>query len=360
MTLTKSLKIGNKEIYPIFQGGMGVFVSRYLLAGTVAFYDCAGIISSAFLNRAYDGLSIRESVCEEVRLAREISKGNGAIGVNIMRALAQDFVPSILGAIDGGADFFALGAGLPLEVPEIIGNSNIALVPIISSGRALEIICKRWTRNKRKPDAVILEGPLAGGHLGFKFEGITKEENRLKNLFFEVKAVAEKYGNFPVIVAGGIYSHQDIAEWLSRYASGVQIGTRFLATEESSASPRYKQAVVDCTESDIVVADPVFNPPGSPCGMPFRVIKFSPMFCQSSSRRPLCNKGHVLQKDKDGQYTICPAKKDCATFFCICNGLLASADHEPNEPHLYTVGTNACRVDRIMSVRELIFELLGN
>ena len=141
-------------------------------------------------------------------------------------------------------------------------------------------------------------------------------------------------------------------------ADGVQMGTRFLATEESSASEAYKRAVVISKEEDILVA----HDPGSPCGMPFRVIKQSPMYVSSLKqlRTPKCDKGYVLLKDKEGKFSICPAKTSNEHHFCICNGLLSSAGYNPEtEEPLYTVGTNAARIDRIVTVKELMDELTG-
>ena len=141
-------------------------------------------------------------------------------------------------------------------------------------------------------------------------------------------------------------------------ADGVQMGTRFLATEESSASAEYKQAVVNVREEDIIVADK----PGSPCGLPFRVIKQSPMYMSTLKRlrEPKCDKGYVLLKDSEGKFTRCPAKESNENYFCICNGLLSSAGYNSDkEEPLYTVGTNAYRIDKIIKVRTLMEELSG-
>ena len=220
------------------------------------------------------------------------------------------------------------------------------------------MICKKWERYKYRPDAVVLEGPLAGGHLGFKIEQIHLDSNKLENLFPPVKDMAMKYGDIPVIVAGGIYTHEDIKRFIAMGADGVQMGTRFLVTKESTATEAYKQAVVSAREEDIYVA----YRPGSPCGLPFRIIYSSPMYQQTLQRLrpPKCDKGYVLIRDNDGKYTICPAKTDNKDYFCICNGLLSSAGYNPDkEAPLYTVGTNASRVDRILSVKELMDELKG-
>ena len=276
-----------------------------------------------------------------------------------MCALVRDYEDSVRGALDAGADVIISGAGLPLGLPSIQKPKETALIPIVSSARALELICKKWERLGYRPDAVVLEGPLAGGHLGFKMDQIELESNTLENLLPQVKDAAMKYGNFPVIVAGGIYTHEDILRFLKMGADGIQMGTRFLATEESSANEAYKNAVVGCTERDIIVVDPETNPPGSSCRLPFRIIRQSPLYEGSKFRKPLCNKGYVLQKDGEGKFTKCPAKEDCKKYFCICNGLLASAGNEEKEFPLWTVGTNAHRVDKIVSVKTLMDELKG-
>jgi nitronate monooxygenase len=363
----KELIIKGKKIkLPIIQGGMGIGVSLAPLASAVAKEGGVGIISSAALDRLISkrkGKKVNsyEAAYEEVSLSKV---AGGFSGINIMVALVRDFEDSVRGALDAGADFIISGAGLPLNLPAIQNPKDTALIPIVSSARALEIICKKWERFPYRPDAVVLEGPLAGGHLGFKFEHIELESNKLENLLPPVLDVAQKNGNIPVIVAGGIYTHADIVRFLEMGASGVQMGTRFLATEESSATEAYKQAVVDCKEKDILVVDPKEkeNGPGSPCGLPFRIIRQSPMYQSAirKLRKPKCNKGYVLLKDAEGKFTHCMAKEGNENAFCICNGLLSSAGYNPDkEESLYTVGTNAPLVDKILSVKDLMDELKG-
>ncbi len=358
----KPLIIKGKEIkIPIVQGGMGVGVSLYPLASAVALQGGLGIVSSACLDRVVSKrigkrLGTYEAAYEEVSRAKE---AGGFAGINIMAALVHDYNDSVRGALDAGADAIISGAGLPLTLPAIQPVKDTALIPIVSSTRALDIICKKWGRLGYRPDAIVLEGPLAGGHLGFKMDQIYLESNTLENLLPPIKDMAIKYGDFPVIVAGGLYTHEDIIKFMSLGADGVQMGTRFLATEESSASEAYKQAVINAREEDIVVA---FDP-GSPCGLPFRVIRQSPMYVSAIKRlrTPKCDKGYVLLKDRDGKFTICPAKESNEHHFCICNGLLSSADYNSDkEEPLYTVGTQAARVDRILSVEALFEELSGN
>ena len=352
---------GKKISLPIIQGGMGVGVSLYPLASAVAKEGGVGIVSSACLDRLVSKrnnnkkINTYDATYEEVSLSKA---AGGYAGINIMVALVRDYEASVKGALDAGADFIISGAGLPLSLPAIQPPKDTALIPIVSSARALELICKKWDRLGYRPDAVVLEGPLAGGHLGFKIDQIDTEANKLENLFPPVKDMAMKYGDIPVIVAGGIYTHADIVRFIEMGASGVQMGTRFLATVESSASADYKQAVISAKDEDIVVA----HKPGSPCGLPFRVIKQSPMFVSALKRlrQPKCDKGYVLLKDDDGKFTRCPAKESNENCFCICNGLLSSAGYNPDkEEPLFTVGTNASRVDRIISVKTLMEELTG-
>jgi len=360
-TELKPLTIKGKQIIvPIIQGGMGVGVSLHPLAKAVAQEGGLGVVSSACLDRLVSKrtgkkVNTYEAAYEEISLSRV--KG-GFVGINIMMALVRDYSDSVKGALDAGADAIISGAGLPLGLPAIQPPKDTALVPIVSSARALDIICKKWEKLGYRPDAVVLEGPLAGGHLGFRIDQVDLDANRLENLLPPVKDRAMKCGDFPVIVAGGIYSHDDINKFMGMGADGVQMGTRFLATEESSATEAYKQAVIGAKEVDIVVA----HRPGSPCGLPFRVIKQSPMYQSSleARRTPKCDKGYVLLKDAEGNFTICPAKEDNKNYFCICNGLLSSSGYNSDkEEPLYTVGTNAARVDRIVSVQTLMRELIG-
>jgi nitronate monooxygenase len=329
-TILSPLVIKGKNILlPIIQGGMGVGVSLSPLASAVAREGGMGIVSSACLDRLVSKRSgrtfnIYESIQEEISLSKA---SGGFAGINIMVALQKTYDDSVRAAIDAGADCIISGAGLPLNLPAICPPKDTALIPIVSSARALLLICKKWERLGYRPDAVVLEGPLAGGHLGFKASEADIEENRLENLLPPVKDTAMLYGDFPVIVAGGIYTHEDIVNFIEMGADGVQMGTRFLATEESSATETYKKAVVSASEEDIVLA----LRPGSPCGLPFRVLKHSPMFIHSSERKPKCDKGYVLTKDKIGKFTRCPAKKNNEEYFCICNGLLSSAGYNPQQ-----------------------------
>lgn len=346
---------------PIIQGGMGIGVSNYILAGNVSKEGGLGVLSSAALDRLVSkrlgsGFNSREAARIEVEEAKEIACGK-PIGINIMVALQKDYEASVLGALDGGVDIIISGAGLPLHLPEIVAShprsQEVALIPIASSGRALELICKRWQRNNRLPDAVIVEGPLAGGHIAWRnIQEAENPINSLEALLEDVFQVSTKYNNIPVIAAGGIFSHEDIQKYLSMGCAGVQMGTRFLATKESGASDAFKESVVNCTEANIVLADK----PGSPCGMLFRVIKDCPFYASAleGKREEYCDKGYLLHKGS------CPAKVSKEEAFCICNGLLAASGYNNElEEELYTVGAKAYKVKEIISVSDLMNELTG-
>jgi nitronate monooxygenase len=342
------------------QGGMGIGISLATLAKAVAKRGGVGTISSAALAALVSkrlGRRVDERQAAAIEVA-ESKRDGGFIAMNIMVALHQAFTDSILGAVDGGVDAIILGAGLPTNLPESLESADVALIPIVSSVKALRIICKRWKdRYKRIPDAVVLEGPLAGGHLGFSQADLNKDEFRLETLFGPVKEFAQKHGDFPVIVAGGIYYHEDIVRWVNEMgADGVQMGTRFAATHESSASADFKQAIINCREQDIIVP----KKPGSPCGLPFRIIKTSPGYqtALKKARLPKCNRGFVLRKDEAGDFTVCSAK-DSYNSFCICNVLLSAHGFTDKEEPIYTIGQRGHLVDRIVSVDELMDELIG-
>lgn len=354
-----SLKLRKGTVrVPVIQGGMGIGLSSYTLAGAVAREGGLGVLSSAALDRIVSQrhgrrFRAREAAAQDVRDALFIGQG-GRIAMNIMVAVINQYQDSVLGSMDGGVDAIISGAGLPMSLPEIALThpraDEVSLIPIVSSGRALEVICKRWKRSGRLPDAVVVEGPLAGGHIAWrKLEEANDPANKLENLLAEVFEVAKNWGNFPIIAAGGIYTHADILRTLESGCAGVQMGTRFLATYESGANETYKKLLVDCKEDDIELA----TRPGSPCGMMFRVLKPSPFYQQALRRErdPKCDKGYLLNKGH------CPSKYENEKTFCICNGLLASIDLNQNEKELYTVGQTAHRIDRIMSVKELMCEL---
>jgi len=347
--------IGVDNLMIFVQGGMGIGVSMERLARAVAREGGIGVVSSAGLDYLHwkkygQKAGVREATRREIVLAK--AEG-GFVGINCMVAVRY-YKESVFGALDSQVDAIISGAGLPLALPRIVNEyeldhpgCSVALIPIVSSVRALEIIFKHWEKkNKRYPDAVVLEGPKAGGHLGFSFSDIEKDEYRLESLFPAVKKFAEDNGNFPVIVAGGIFNNQDIVSWTNLGADGVQMGSRFAATIESDASPEFKQAILDSKEGDIIVSK------RSPCGLPFRVIKSSPGYLDE--RHIECTKGFVLRQENGS--LVCLAKSNSGAF-CICSVLLAAVGFENDFKPVYTIGTEGWRIEKILSVKELMYEL---
>jgi len=347
----KSLKIGNLEIaIPIIQGGMGVGISLSGLAAAVANEGGVGVISSAGLGLLYknsQGDFLEASIYglkEEIRKARE--KTLGVIGVNVMVAMTN-FADMIKTAISEKVDIIIAGAGLPLDLPSFLKKgSTTKLVPIVSSARAAKIICEKWKTNYNYlPDAVIVEGPKAGGHLGFKEEQIFDNDYCLEKLVPEIvnelKPFEEKYNQqIPLIAAGGIYTGEDIHKILELGASGVQMGTRFVTTEECDASTAFKQSYIDATEKDIEIIK-------SPVGMPGRAIISS-----------------FIEKVREGkkQPKKCPFKciKTCdisKSPYCIIIALINAL--KGNFEHGYAfAGSNAFRATKITTVKELFQSIL--
>ena len=279
----KPLVIGDLEIkVPIIQGGMGVRVSMAPLAAAVANCGGAGTIASVGLppdteeNRADVPKSCREYFQKEIRKARELS--DGVVGVNIMVALSN-YEDMVRTAAKEEIDFIISGAGLPISLPEFAEGSSAKLIPLIGSARGAELLLKTWKRRyDRFPDAIIVEGPLSGGHIaGYKLEelknlkGDIKEKPLLEDVLEEVLNLTSKYEkengiSIPVIAAGGIFDGKDSAKFLKIGAQGVQIATRFVATHECDVSDKFKQLYIASKESDIVIIK-------SPVGMPVRAIK---------------------------------------------------------------------------------------
>ena len=300
--MMKKLNIGNLSIsVPIVQGGMGVGISLSGLASAVANEGGVGVISSAGLGLLYRNLSkdyIQASIMglkEELRKAREKTKG--VIGVNVMVAMSN-FTDMVKTAIAEKADIIFSGAGLPLNLPSFLQKDSVTkLVPIVSSARAARVIAEKWhSLYNYLPDAFVVEGPKAGGHLGFKDEQINDEhfslEHILPEVIDEVQDMGARYGKeIPVIVAGGIYTGEDIKRFMDMGASGVQMGTRFVTTEECDASDVFKQTYIEAKQEDIQIIK-------SPVGMPGRAI-FS----------------KFIQKVKEGQKQpktcICKCIKTC-------------------------------------------------
>ncbi|MEI6498856.1 MAG: nitronate monooxygenase [bacterium] len=343
-----------KDGFHIIQGGMGAAISLPALSGAVAREGGVGTITSVALDRGISDLIGRpvghyEAAKLAVEFANEIGKNNGPIAINCM-AHMHTCAESIQGAIDGGARLIIIGAGIYKFIGAFKGHERVAFFAVVSSLRAAKTIYKLWSAQGHPPDGFIVEGPLAGGHLGFSMEEIFNPAYSLENIAPPIIQFGMEAG-IPVFVAGGVWNKFDIDLWLSKGAAGVQIGTRFLATEESSASDTTKQACVRATAEDIIIA----TNPGSPAGMAFRILKNSPLYLHACKRQldVICELGYMLRSDG-----TCIAQTD-PDYFCICEGLLSSSAAIPEVAgrELHTVGANAARVDRILSVHELMEEL---
>jgi nitronate monooxygenase len=272
------MTIGNRTVtLPVIQGGMGVGISLANLASAVAAQGGMGVIAAngiGMIEPDYysDGRAANiKALRSEIRRAR--GQASGLIGINIMVA-ANDFQQLLDVAIEEKVDALFMGAGLPIKnIPVArIRAANVLVVPIVSSGRAAELIFKYWQKTYNDiPDAVVVEGPLAGGHLGFKAEKLDDADQALEVLVPQVIAALERFQNtfnkkIPVIAAGGIFNGEDIFRFLQLGAQGVQMATRFVATEECDADIRFKEAYVQCTPADIVIIK-------SPVGLPGRAIR---------------------------------------------------------------------------------------
>ncbi|MGM0441063.1 MAG: NAD(P)H-dependent flavin oxidoreductase [Elusimicrobiota bacterium] len=353
--INRHLDIGGLKVeVPIVQGGMGVCVSLSGLASAVAQEGGVGVISATGIGMREDDFlsdfmkANRRALKEELRRAK--SKTSGVIGVNLMVALS-DYAELFKTAFDEGADVVFVGAGLPRRIPktidvETVKNSPTKFVPIVSSGRAARVIFRSWSRNyDYVPDGVVVEGPKAGGHLGFKKDQINSEDYTLDKILPDVIEVIKKYRkdvekNIPVIAAGGIYTGADIDKYMELGAEAVQLGTKFVATQECDASDIFKKSYVECDKEDIQIID-------SPVGLPGRAINNE--FLQEIAA------GH-------GQKFTCPGKclKSCKfneAPYCICLALTEACVGNLDEGFAFA-GENAYRVEEISTVKEVFRELI--
>ena len=288
----KTLKIGELTArIPVIQGGMGVGISLSGLAGSVAACGGVGVISTAqigYRDPEFEKNPIKTNlrvIGEEIQKAREIAKG-GILGVNIMVATKQ-YAEYVKAAVKAGIDLIISGAGLPMELPKLVEGSKTKIAPIVSTVKAARVICRFWDHHyQRMPDLVVIEGPKAGGHLGFsrkQLEEFTPEsyDQEIRGILAEVKKYADKYEKeIPVVVAGGIFTREDMLHAMELGADGVQMGTRFVTTWECDASEAYKQTYLHAKKEDIVIVD-------SPVGMPGRAIRNRFLEEKENRREPI-------------------------------------------------------------------------
>lgn len=347
----KPLKIGELEArIPIIQGGMGVGVSRSSLAGAVAKEGGIGIISTAQIG--YDEVDFDNNPIESnlyaigkhLRIAKEIADG-GIVGVNIMVATKR-YEEYVKTAAREGADLIISGAGLPITLPELVKGYATKIAPIVSSLKATAVILKMWDKKyQTTADFIVIEGPRAGGHLGFSLDQL----NNIDNLNFdeEIKSIIEykkqyeiKYNKkIPVVIAGGIFDKNDIKHYLDLCADGVQIATRFVATEECDASLEYKMAYIGSKKEEIQIVV-------SPVGMPGRAIKNSFIDKVKKERIPVTKCFTCLEH--------CNPKE---TPYCITKALINAVKGDIDQGLIFC-GDNAYRLNKITTVKELMKELI--
>jgi NAD(P)H-dependent flavin oxidoreductase YrpB (nitropropane dioxygenase family) len=343
----KGLTLGDlKAKLPIIQGGMGVGISLSGLAAAVANEGGIGVISVAAIGMYESDFSTNyleaniRALRNEIRKARKLTKG--IIGVNIMTALSN-FADMAKASIEEGIDVIFSGAGLPLNLPSFLTDSSkTKLVPIVSSARAAGIISKRWfDKYKYTPDAIVVEGPMAGGHLGFKAENLSDSEYKLEKLVTEVveevKKIEENTNkHIPVIAAGGIYSGEDIKRFLELGAEGVQMATRFVTTVECDASDEFKKSYIECKKEDIEIIH-------SPVGMPGRAIKndFIKDVGLGNKKPYKCPYHCIITCDKD------------SSPYCIANALINAKMGRMKNGFAFA-GENAYKAEEIVTVKELI------
>lgn len=349
--ILKGLKIGEKiSKYPIIQGGMGVGVSAHKLAGAVAKEGGVGIISTADIgykepdfNKNPVEANLR-AIKKEIQEAREIAP-NGIIGINIMCAL-NNYAEMVKEVVKDKIDLIISGAGLPKELPEYVKGTKTKIAPIISSLRACKLITKLWmTKHNYVPDMIVIEGPEAGGHLGFKPEELEegnkpKLEDITKEVVSYVKEIEKETNKeIPVIVAGGIFDGKDIAKYLSLGASGVQMATRFVATEECDASQAFKEAYIKAGKENVKIIK-------SPVGMPGRAI-YNPFIKKMEEQRDNITKCYRCIK-------TCNV---ATTPYCITKALV-NAVKGNLEDALIFCGSNVDRITEITTVPKLMRQLV--
>ncbi len=336
---------------PIIQGAMGVGVSLSKLASAVANEGGIGVIAgvqNGFKEPDFESNTLKANIRglkKEIKKARELSP-KGIIGVNVMVAI-NNYKEIVKAAVEEKIDLIISGAGLPKDLPEFTKGTKTKIAPIVSSGKAAGLISKLWDRRfSYIPDLIIVEGTEAGGHLGFSLEELNKEDKPkltdiVKDVIEAVKPYEEKYHRkIPVIAAGGIFDGKDIAKYLKIGASGVQMGTRFVATEECDAHINFKEAYLKAEESDVQLVQ-------SPVGMPGRAIKNKLIEKVKTTTIPVNKCYNCLQP--------CNPK---TTPYCISTALIKAVKGELDEGLIFA-GANAYKLNKIVSVKELMKELVS-
>lgn len=350
----KGIKVGKKESkYPIIQGGMGVGVSMHNLAGNVSKEGGIGIISTADIgyketdfNKDPMKANLR-AIEKEIGMAREIAGEDKILGVNIMVAL-KNYADIVKECVKQKIDLIISGAGIPKELPEYVKGTSTKIAPIVSSLRCCRLIVKHWiNKYNYVPDMIVIEGPEAGGHLGFKREEL-EEENKINleditvDIVKYIKEVEKETGkDIPVIAAGGIWDGKDIKKFLDLGAAGIQMATRFVATNECDASEEFKRAYINANKENIKIIK-------SPVGMPGRAIDNN--FIQKTEN----------EKCKIDKCYQCIKTCDIAnTPYCITKALVNAVEGNMQEALIFC-GSNVDRIKEIVSVHSLMQELVSD
>lgn len=334
---------------PVIQGGMGVGISLAGLAGAVAAQGGVGVISTAqigFREPEFDkdpiGTNLK-AIATEIKKARDIACG-GIIGVNIMVATKQ-YEKYVEAAVEAGVDLIISGAGLPMNLPELVKGSKTKIAPIVSSLKSAQVILRYWLKKyDRLPDLVVIEGPEAGGHLGFAYEQLQdipamNYDREIRAIIAHVRQCATtRQAQIPVATAGGIYDRQDVEKAIALGADGVQMATRFVTTYECDAPMAYKQAYIDAKPEDITLVK-------SPVGMPGRAIRNA--FLDRTKEGPVPH----------GKCHLCISTcKPAETPYCITEALVNAAKGNIGNALLFC-GTNACRAEKLESVKDIMDEM---
>lgn len=333
---------------PVIQGGMGVGISLSSLAGAVAAEGGIGVISTAqigYRESDFDtdpiGANLR-AIGSEIKKARQVA-GGGILGVNIMVA-TRKYEEYVKTAVAAGIDLIISGAGLPMDLPKLVGTAKTKLAPIVSSVKSAQVIMRYWWKKySRLPDLVVIEGPLAGGHLGFHreqlddIEGLHYDEE-VKSIIEKVNETAAEHGtSIPVVMAGGVYTRDDMEHYLEMGASGVQMATRFVTTYECDADPAYKQSYIDAKKEDIVIVQ-------SPVGMPGRAI-LNPFMKRAKEGQIPHEKCHLC-------ISTC---KGADTPYCITDALVNAVKGKVDDALLFC-GANAYRATHLEHVKDIMEE----
>ncbi|WP_434310006.1 NAD(P)H-dependent flavin oxidoreductase [Hominifimenecus sp. rT4P-3] len=343
------LQIGDRMArLPLIQGGMGVGISLSGLSGAVAKEGGVGLISTAQIGWREPDFDQNPIAANLRALAKEFRKARrmapeGILGFNIMVATKR-YGEYVKAAAAAGADLIVSGAGLPVDLPKFAAGFSTKLAPIVSSSKAAALICKLWDRRyQTAPDLVVVEGPEAGGHLGFSEEeakSLTKRafEEEIKRIIETVRGYAGKYRKkIPVVVAGGIYGREDVRHALVDLgADGVQVGTRFVTTEECDAPDAYKKAYLQAKEEDIVITK-------SPVGMPGRAILNSFLKRSGKKKPALCHQ--CLEHCRPAEIP-----------YCITDALVNAAKGRMDDALIFC-GANAWRSKRMETVPEVMADL---